>query len=122
MTTSHLDTEEVERAEAYIAKHFGCADKWVKLNKAIWAVMGAAQDHAFNLSDIDVVTQTASCESDEVLAVLALLSRPSARILTMEFRSERHEGTEVTPLDFVCKLTDWWRNKAFSEDEWRTWA
>ena len=124
VSAPHSDSvaDAAERAGTYIAEQFGNAEKWVKLNKAIWMSIGLAHDHAFTLSDIDSVTESASCDSDEVLAVLALLSRPSIRILTMEFRSELQGEAEITPSDFIRKLTDWWRNKSLSEEEWQTWA
>jgi hypothetical protein len=65
VTTEHacFDTKEVDRVETYMTKHFGPTAKWVKFNKAIWTVIGSAQDHGFNLSDVATVILAAICIS-----------------------------------------------------------
>ncbi len=119
---AHFGLHDAERARAYVAKHFGSAEKWAKLNKIIWTVIGASPDRVFNLSDLDSAAKSAGCDAEDALAVLALLSRPSAQILKMEFRSYLDDGAEILPSEFIRKLTDWWKNKSLSEEEWRAWA
>jgi hypothetical protein len=32
------------------------------------------------------------------------------------------DDAEVTPSEFRHKLTDWWKHKSISDEEWRSWA
>src|SRR6185295_12551541 len=81
----------------------------------------ARQKQAFELSDLDAAAESVSCNSDDALALLALLSRPSAKILTMHFNSDL-DATDVPPSEFSHMLTEWWRRKSISDDEWIEWA
>jgi hypothetical protein len=115
-------TSDLRRANEYIASQLGQDGKWARLNDAIWARVRSAEDHAFQLSDLDAVSESVSCSGDEILAVLALLSRKSTGLLKMEFRSESLGGVEILPSEFTRMLTGWWRTKSISENEWREWA
>ena len=117
-----LDMEVLAVARTFISMHFGNAEKWEKINQAIWEVIESDHDSAFNLSAVDLVVESISCDGDDILAVLSLLSSSSARILTMKFLSGSSSGREVMPSEFVRNLTDWWKNKSLSEEKWRTWA
>src|SRR5262249_34064886 len=107
MPTQQRLEEKARRANSYVTKQLGNDAKWIKLNKAIWNIIGSRQDRSFKVSDIDPVAEAASCKGDDLLAVLALLSRPSAHILKMEFRLGPNDDTEITPSEFVRKLADW---------------
>ena len=84
--------------------------------------MESSEDHAFRLSDVASAMESASCEEDEALAVLSLLSRPSVRMLRMELRSEALNGAEVTFSEFIKRLTDWWKRKSVSDEDWKRWS
>lgn len=112
---------DIERVNSYIGSQLGDGEKWIRLNRAIFERLKSAQDHAFHLSDLDIIAKSVSCSPDEILAVLALLSRPTARFLKMEFRSEIG-GDEVTSAEFIKMLTSWWKTKSISEEAWREWA
>jgi len=119
-----IDTglSNVERAESYLKKQLGTDEKWATVNSAIWAVIGSAKDGKFNLSEIDSLSKTASCTVDEVLSVLAILSRQSVRLLKLDLRSQSPDRNEVSQSEFVRMLTGWWRTKEISDNEWREWA
>jgi len=112
----------VEKAGAYLSKQFGEDTKWADLNVAIWKIIKFTPDHALSLSDIDTLAESFSCHGYDILAVLALFSRPSVRLLRMELRSEKHNGVEVKMTDFINRLKDWWKRKTISEEEWRRWS
>jgi len=111
-----------EKAAALISRNFGADQKWSRLNRAIWEVIRSAENHVFSLSDLETAAETASIGGDEALAVLTLLSAPSAGVLRMEFRSESPEQAQVSPEEVVRRLTAWWRTKSISDEEWDTWA
>jgi hypothetical protein len=54
------------------------------------------------------------------LAVLALLSSGPTRLLNMNMTST--DGTRVSQAEFIEKLSDWWRDKKMSDEDWRRWA
>ncbi|MCP4698451.1 MAG: DEAD/DEAH box helicase family protein [Gammaproteobacteria bacterium] len=110
------------RIEAYITSQLGDAAKWSRLNRGIWDLIDFRGDHAFYLSDIpDLIVRTDANESD-VLAIVAMLSRPSAKILRMELQSGEQNGAPIPVSDFLKMLTSWWRTKTLSDDEWHNWA
>jgi hypothetical protein len=117
-----LLNSRARRAGDFITKQLGASPKWGKLNEVLWAVIGKREVPSFSLSDIDHVAKAVACDSNEVLAVLGLLSKPSAGILKMEFRAGSPAGAEVSQSEFNDKLTDWWRNKSLSDPEWQRWA
>jgi len=112
----------IEKARAYLLQQFGEDSKWMKLNTAIWQLIEFAPDHALRLSDIDTLTEKLTLREDEILAALALLSRPSIRILKLELRSEKEDEAELDMTVFINKLKDWWKRKRISEEEWRHWS
>jgi type III restriction enzyme len=114
--------DDFEQADAYLGAQLGNDPKWSRLISAITARIRATADHAFYLADIESVSESAQCSEDEILVVLALLSRESARLLRMEFRSHQPGGAEVSTEEFVRKLTGWWRTKSISDRAWKEWA
>lgn len=115
-----LGSTQIKQARIALARHFGNDEKWSWINQAIWQTVGSSDRRAFTISDIDPIADAASSSSDEVLAVLALLSSPSIHLLQMEFRSK--DDKAVPSSDFVIKLRDWWKNRSISEEDWREWA
>jgi hypothetical protein len=89
------------------------------LNQAIWSSIGSNRDRAFRLSDLDTA-EADSNDTEQTLAILALLSNPSARLLKIQLRSDK--GTELDTLEFTRKLTDWWRKKQITNEDWQRWA
>jgi hypothetical protein len=110
------------RSRKYVSQQFGADVKWAAINSALWSAISARKDHALTLTGVDAVAKTASAEPNEVLAVLALLSRPGAQMLKMEFRESSTDGTEISQKDFAEKLAGWWKKKTLSEPEWRSFA
>lgn len=74
-----------------------------------------------NLSDVFDLTR-ADVTEDSILAVIAMLSRPSVGILRMEFHDDQKNGRKVEMSEFRKMLTSWWRNKTLLDDDWRNWA
>lgn len=108
--------------EAYIVNQLGNDDKWPILNKKIWDTIDLRSDHVLYISDIPKIAAHADSSESDVLAVVAMLSRPSVNILRMEFHSDQQEGAQITSADFIKILSSWWREKTLSDDEWRSWA
>ena len=75
------------------------------------------------LAEVDAVAKIASAEPSDVLAVLALLSRPGAELLTMEYLADAGDGASRIGKEEVAKqLRAWWRDKTLTDGEWRDWA
>jgi hypothetical protein len=115
----HWLEASLNRSKAYIYRHFGDDPALVRLNQAIWSSIGSNRDRAFRLSDLDTA-EADSNDTEQTLAILALLSNPSARLLKIQLRSDK--GTELDTLEFTRKLTDWWRKKQITNEDWQRWA
>jgi len=113
---------KLECAEAFIKKQFGNDAKWTKIHDEVLLRISLAKDHAFHLSDIDSVANSTECDGNDVLALLTLLSHPSAKALRFDFWSDAKGGAEVNPSEFISKLTEWWRKKSMSDEAWEKWA
>lgn len=109
-----------KRAKEYVAQHFGTDVKWVAINTALWSAITTKAGHALTLTDVDAVAEVAASQPDEVLAVLALFSRPGSGLLRMEYVS--HSSSKVAREEVGQKLKAWWKDKTMPEDEWRSWA
>ena len=109
-----------ERAERYLASQLGGAEKWTRINAAIWTAIETGPTHAFELSKVDEVAASISCDAGDILAVVALLSSQSLPFLKMELLAQGQ--APVPSADFQGKLVDWWRKKTVSDAEWRDWA
>jgi hypothetical protein len=108
------------RATANIAEQFGTDRKWKTINSALWAAIRQHADHAISLTDIDGVAKMASVESEKVLAVLALLSRPASGLLEMRFHDDG--AAPVSNEEVVSHLKRWWKTHEIDDDTWRAWA
>jgi hypothetical protein len=70
---------------------------------------------------VEAVATSASAEPSEVLAVLALLSRPESGFLEMKYFAS--DGGGVIAKDEVTKyLRAWWKEKTLDDNAWRAWA
>src|SRR6266852_5176962 len=67
----------VTRSMFYLTQHLGTDEKWTRINRSVWNLLKTNSDCTLRLSEIDSVAAETSSDPDEVLAVLALLSRPS---------------------------------------------
>lgn len=116
-------TRLANTSRKYVTQHFGRDPKWGAINSQIWGVLEGRIDHVVTLTDIDEIAKTSSSETDDVLAMLALLSRPASRILKMEYSIEGgSDNTLLSKQEITQKLRAWWRDKAINDDEWRSWA
>ncbi len=111
------------RSESYLRKHLGADEKWSRINRTVWSRLEIDPEHALRLSEIGVIAREASSEPDEVLAVLALLSRRPSGLLRMEYLDRNSTGlNEISTTEVATRLRAWWREKSLSEDEWKRWA
>ena len=95
----------------------------VMINKALWHRIDATSVQRFVPSDIEPIVEAVGCSPDEVLAVLALLSRPSLSLLKMEYVALGPSGeTEIPPSEVAEQIRKSWKEKSLSEQEWRIWA
>jgi hypothetical protein len=112
-----------KRATAYISQQLGADLKWSAINSAVWSAIRQRADHAISLTEIDEMAKIASVESDEVLAVLALLSRPASGLLEMRYFTDEHDGAATVSKEEVAShLTSWWKKREIDDDAWRAWA
>ncbi|WP_210210256.1 DEAD/DEAH box helicase family protein [Microvirga subterranea] len=113
----------VSRSESYVSRNFGADAKWRDINQAVWNAIEEQKDASITLSQVDVIASEASAEAGDVLAVLALLSRPASQILKMEYLANAENGAAPVPKDEVVKhLRAWWKDRTMSDDAWRAWA
>jgi type III restriction enzyme len=115
-------TPALNRSEACVARQFGHQSQLINFSRAIWNCIGSDQDRALHLSDIQAAAEQTSCSTHDALAVLALLSSGTARLLNMEMKSTSPDGTLVSHAEFIQKLSDWWRDKKVSDADWKRWA
>jgi hypothetical protein len=107
----------------YLRQHLGTEAKWQAINKTVWHMITARIGHVIELAEIEAIAQSASCGSNEVLTVLALLSRPSAQFLQMEFLAADSDGEVIVEPDQVAQqVRAWWREKRLPDEQWHVWA
>jgi hypothetical protein len=113
----------VKRSMAYVEHHFGRDVIWIRINAAVWNAITRSNDLALTLTELDAVAKIACAESNDVLALLTLLSRPGKGFLKMEYlESDSLEALKVSR-DEICKqLKAWWKDKTMTDDQWRSWA
>jgi hypothetical protein len=112
-----------DRGRKYVAAQFGESAKWIAINSAIWSAVREHEGFEIKLSDVDGVASVAGSEANDVLAVLALFSRPSSGLLKMEYVSAGPDGNTSWPNEEVVKqLRGWWRERTISDHAWREWA
>ena len=104
----------------YLTQSLGVDPKWSKINSAVWSAIQERPKPELRPSDVDRLAEITASDPNDVLAVLALLSRPDAGLLTMEYFEE--EGKSVSPKDVVEHLRAWWREKKLGESAWQDWA
>lgn len=109
-----------KRAKAYVAQHFGKDAKWEIINAALWSAIRGKVDHSITLTNVDEVAKAAAKEPDDVLALLALLSRPGTGLLTMEYLGD--SASKVSREEVTQRLRAWWKDKTLSDEQWRSWA
>jgi type I restriction enzyme R subunit len=108
----------------YIFKHFGEDARWLRINSAIWTAIHESNSQEFWLSQLDELANEAHAEADDVLAVLALLSRKNVTFLRMKYIDSSDDSvTEAISDENVSqRLKAWWKNKTLDNTAWRTWA
>jgi type I restriction enzyme R subunit len=110
-------------SRAYVRQHFGEEARWAATNSAVWAKINAQEEHEITLSDVDDIAKTASVDADDVLAVLALLSRSGSGLLEMQYASANGDSaTKISKADVIRQLKAWWKDKTMQDDDWRAWA
>jgi hypothetical protein len=131
LKTPHVETAGDEgriatlanQARHYVSQQFGWDRKWAEINSAVWSAVGERIDEELTLADVDQIAKTCSAESNEVLAILALLSRPASGLLKLEYVMNRETGNALVSKNEVIKhLRGWWKDKTINDDEWRSWA
>lgn len=121
--TSTLFTQAKNNSELSIVSHFGnYKPNMIKFNHEIWKIIEKSPNQILRLSDINAAAQEVSCDIDEALAVLSLLSSRSLNYLNMEMRSSRDNGAQISQSEFTQKLSGWWREKLIPDEEWKKWA
>lgn len=111
-----------ENASKYISEQFNGDPKWININNVFWEYLLSTQNHTFYLSDFEKIKDASSCEDNDLLSLLALLSRKSAKFLKMELQSKIDKNVKINQSEFILMLTGWWKNKSISEDKWHEWA
>jgi hypothetical protein len=110
-------------ARNFVSEQFGRDRKWTAINSAVWSAIRDRIDEELTLADVDQVAKASSAESNEVLAVLALLSRPASGLLKMEYVVNGESGKASLSGHKITKnLRGWWKDKTINDDEWRSWA
>ncbi len=111
------------RSQSYVAQHFGNDPKWAAINSALWGLVGKHEDRSITLSDVDALTTLSGADSNDALAVLALLSRPAAQFLRIQYLAhEAGQSAEVSKEEVAKHVRAWWRDKTIDDDAWRSWA
>jgi hypothetical protein len=114
----------MEQSKRYITRQLGIDEKWDVINQAIWEVIARKPEKAFMLSDIETIVSTHSCDSDEVLTVLALLDCPKENFLEMKYfrRNSDSREEEISLEEVNRQIRAWWKEKSLTEGDWQNWA
>jgi type III restriction enzyme len=114
-------TVSKNRSEATVRKQFGEQTEMLRFVQQVWRWVERRDLLALRLSDVQAAAGESSCNTRDALAVLGLLSSPSVALLRMEMRSTSR-GQDVNETEFNQKLSEWWRDKTLSDDDWKRWA
>jgi hypothetical protein len=115
--------DQSSRSKKEVLQHFGTEPKWTAINSAVWTAITVAKDHLLTLSDVDAVANEIAVEPNDVLAVLALLSRQGSSLMKMDYVAYADGDSSMIGRDEVTKkLRAWWKDKSMSEEEWRSWS
>jgi hypothetical protein len=109
------------RAAEQVRTHYGTDAKLLDLNSFIWDTIASSQDHSFKLSALSG-RQAGQTETEQTLAVLALLCSPSIQLLRFQLRSESGQGNVVESSELARQLSNWWRAKKLTDEDWERWA
>jgi type I restriction enzyme R subunit len=112
--------EVVKRSQKYVSQHFGPDRKWSRANESVWRAIENNKDYSISLTEIQDIVEASQCDAEDVLALLALLSKPAVGFLTMQYVGEK--GTKISAQQVTAKLKAWWKDKSMSDDEWKAWA
>jgi type III restriction enzyme len=110
----------IGRSHAYISSQFGSDPALVRLNENIWTSINSSDHRNFRLSDLGA--DVSSEDMEHALAILALLSDPAIRLLKMQYRSKSDGGNLISSEEVTRMLTEWWRKKQMSDQDWRQYA
>jgi type I restriction enzyme, R subunit len=104
-----------ERSEKLLAQNFGSDEKWARINAAVWKAIPTRNNHALTLTEVDAIATTVSADPNDVLAVLALLSRERSGLLKMEYVASANGGVSAIARDEVSmRLQAWWKDRTMS--------
>lgn len=113
-----ISIEQRESAK-WVDKQFGGNKLYLAINEEIWKIINSRPDRLFLLSDTSAVAKAVSCNPDDVLPVLAILSAPSVTYLTMEYVDK---DLKLVNREVGEYLTKWHRDKTVSDKEWKDYA
>lgn len=112
----------MRRASRHVTQQMGPEAKWFRINQAVWQALDGSSDHSILLTDVDRIAQALSVDSDEVLALLSLLSSPASRFIEMGYFDSKDPNLRVSRDEVVKHLRAWWREGITSEEEWQEWG
>jgi hypothetical protein len=108
-----------KRAQEDVVRQFGKDPKWVAINDALWSWMERIPEHAITPIEVDAIAEETGRDTEEVLALLSLISRPAAHLLKMEYVGPRGE---VPYAEVTRHVRAWWKDKTLSDEDWEEWA
>lgn len=108
-----------KRSKEDVVRQFGKDPKWVAINDALWSWMGRLPEQTITPIEVDAIAQETGRETEEVLALLSLISRPAAHLLKMEYVGPRGE---VPYAEVTRHVRAWWKDKTLSDEDWENWA
>ena len=109
--------------EKFLGEQLGESLPWESINNAIWKSIKANPKKAMLLSEVTKIAESEKCSPEEVFTVINLLSHPEKGHLQRQYRHiYGNVAKAVTQNEVTQKLTEWWRDKFLSDEDWKKWA
>ena len=116
-------SEERASIETFLNEQLGETMPWQAISRAIIKTVSESSDKGFKLSEVSNLAKSINCSPDEVFSVLNLLSHPEKGLLHRRYIHIYGDvATRISQAEITQKLTEWWRDKSLSDDEWKAWA
>ena len=109
--------------EKFLNEQLGAILPWKAITKAIIKTIEESPEKSLKLSEINKIAESVKCSPEEVFTVLNLLSHPEKGQFQRRYRYiSSNTEKPVSQAEVTQKLTEWWRDKSLSEEEWKAWA
>jgi hypothetical protein len=117
-----LPQTPASKVEELLSRTFGKAGPLHSVAQLFWKTAQNDTQRGIVPSDIDRLGESAGCDADDALGVLAILARPSAGVLRMELFDPADPSGSYDAEAFIRELRESCQKGKAAKDTWNQWA